>query len=99
MEPCTPSNAGLAWSRSAALALVLAWLASCSSLPHWMPGSTRHAPARISAADYDRAMSEAREIELRPVDDRVGGLNLVLIGANDPEAMVNFQRSLWKIAK
>ena len=60
MEPCTPSNAGLAWSRSAALALVLAWLASCSSLPHWMPGSTRHAPARISAADYDRAMSEAR---------------------------------------
>lgn len=49
-----------AWGRSAALALVLAWLASCSSLPHWMPGSTRHAPARVSAADYDRAMTEAR---------------------------------------
>ena len=64
MDPCTPSNAGLAWSRSAALALVLAWLASCSSLPHWMPGSTRHAPARISAADYDRAMSEAKDVEM-----------------------------------
>jgi adenosine kinase len=40
------------------------------------------------ASFYPGAMSEAREIELRPVDDRVGGLNLVLIGANDPEAMV-----------
>lgn len=44
----------------ALLALWLVCLASCSSLPHWMPGSTRHAPARVSAADYDRAMSEAR---------------------------------------
>jgi adenosine kinase len=32
-------------------------------------------------------MSEAREIELGPIADRVGGLDLVLIGANDPEAM------------
>ncbi len=40
------------------------------------------------ASFYPGAMSEAREIELRPVDDRVGGLNLVLIGANDPEAMI-----------
>jgi adenosine kinase len=40
------------------------------------------------ASFYPGAMSEAREIELRPVEDRVGGLNLVLIGANDPEAMV-----------
>jgi adenosine kinase len=40
------------------------------------------------ASFYAGAMSEARNIELRPVDERVGGLDLVLIGANDPEAMV-----------
>jgi adenosine kinase len=32
-------------------------------------------------------MSEAREIELEPVARRVGGLDLVLVGANDPEGM------------
>ncbi len=36
---------------------------------------------------YSGAMSEAREIELGPIIERVGGLGLVLIGANDPEAM------------
>ena len=40
------------------------------------------------ASFYPGAMSEAREIELGPVADRLGGLDLVLIGANDPEAMV-----------
>jgi len=40
------------------------------------------------ASFYAGAMSEAREIELGPVADRVGGLDLVLIGANDPEGMV-----------
>lgn len=39
------------------------------------------------ATFYAGAMSEARAIELKPVADRVGGLDLVLIGANDPEAM------------
>ncbi|MBA3744818.1 carbohydrate kinase family protein [Sporichthya sp.] len=39
------------------------------------------------ASFYAGAMSEAREIELGPVADRVGGLDLVLIGANDPAAM------------
>jgi adenosine kinase len=33
-------------------------------------------------------MSEARNIELRPVVDRVGEVEVVLIGANDPEAML-----------
>ena len=33
-------------------------------------------------------MSEARNIELRPVVDRVGKADVVLIGANDPEAML-----------
>jgi adenosine kinase len=32
-------------------------------------------------------MTEARDIELAPVADRVGGLDLVLVGADDPEAM------------
>ena len=39
------------------------------------------------ASFYPGAMTEAREIELGPIADRVGGLDLVLIGANDPEAM------------
>jgi adenosine kinase len=32
-------------------------------------------------------MSEAREIELGPIAERVGGLDLVVISPNDPEAM------------
>jgi adenosine kinase len=40
------------------------------------------------ASFYTGAMAEARQIELRPVADRVGGLDLVLIGADDPQAMV-----------
>ncbi|WP_328317066.1 carbohydrate kinase family protein [Streptomyces sp. NBC_00388] len=37
---------------------------------------------------YTGAMSEARQIELQSVAERVGGLDLVLIGADDPEAML-----------
>lgn len=40
------------------------------------------------ATFYAGAMVEARDIELKPVADRVGGLDLVLIGPNDPEAML-----------
>ena len=40
------------------------------------------------ASFYTGAMSEARNIEIQPVADRVGGLDLVLIGADDPEAMI-----------
>ena len=40
------------------------------------------------ASFYPGAMSEARDLELRPVADRVGGLDLVLVGPNDPEAMI-----------
>lgn len=39
------------------------------------------------ASFYAGAMSEARNIEIAPVADRAGGLDLVLIGANDPVAM------------
>jgi adenosine kinase len=40
------------------------------------------------ASFYTGAMSEARLIELQPTAERVGGLDLVLIGADDPEAML-----------
>lgn len=40
------------------------------------------------ASFYAGAMSEARDIELRPVADRVDGLDLVVVAPNDPEAMV-----------
>ncbi|GAB3690855.1 carbohydrate kinase family protein [Nocardiopsis oceani] len=40
------------------------------------------------ASFYAGAMAEARNIEVRPIADRVGGLDLVLIGADDPVAMV-----------
>ncbi|WP_012183629.1 carbohydrate kinase family protein [Salinispora arenicola] len=40
------------------------------------------------ASFYAGAMSEARNIELEPISRRAGGLDLVLVGANDPEAML-----------
>lgn len=40
------------------------------------------------ASFYPGAMSEARNIELRPVVELVGNVDVVLIGANDPEAMI-----------
>jgi adenosine kinase len=39
------------------------------------------------ASFYAGAMAEARDIELGPIADRVGGLDLVLVSPNDPEAM------------
>jgi adenosine kinase len=40
------------------------------------------------ASFYAGAMSEARNIELAPVADRIAGLDLVVVSANDPDAMV-----------
>ena len=40
------------------------------------------------ASFYPGAMSEARNIELHPVAQRLGGLDLVLIGPNGPAAML-----------
>jgi adenosine kinase len=40
------------------------------------------------ASFYPGAMSEARQIELGPVAERLGGLDLVVIGADDPAAML-----------
>ena len=44
------------------------------------------------ASFYAGAMSEAREIELAPVVERVGGATYVLIGPNDPEGMLRHTR-------
>ncbi|WP_222132106.1 carbohydrate kinase family protein [Pseudonocardia sp. C8] len=43
---------------------------------------------RQIASFYTGAMARAREIELAPIAARVGGFDLVHIGANDPEAML-----------
>ncbi|MEW9527874.1 carbohydrate kinase family protein [Microbispora sp. NPDC049125] len=40
------------------------------------------------ASFYTGAMAEAREIELGPVAERLGGLDLVLVSPNDPAAML-----------
>ena len=40
------------------------------------------------ASFYTGAMADAREIELRPVADRVGGLDLIVVSPNDPDAML-----------
>ena len=40
------------------------------------------------ASFYEGAMAESRNLELAPVSARVGGLDLVLVGASNPEAMV-----------
>jgi adenosine kinase len=40
------------------------------------------------ASFYPGAMSESREIELKPIVDRMGGVDLVLVGPGDPAAML-----------
>jgi adenosine kinase len=40
------------------------------------------------ASFYPGAMAEAREIELGPIVSQLGGVDLVLVSPNDPEAMV-----------
>jgi adenosine kinase len=40
------------------------------------------------ASFYSGAMAEAKEIDLHPVLNRLGGLDLVLVSANDPAAML-----------
>ena len=44
------------------------------------------------ASFYPGAMSEDAEIELAPLATRVGSLDLVLIGASDPDAMLSHTR-------
>ncbi|MGH3973618.1 MAG: carbohydrate kinase family protein [Pseudonocardiaceae bacterium] len=40
------------------------------------------------ATFYAGAMSEARDIELKPIVDRLGGTDLVVVGPSDPAAML-----------
>lgn len=40
------------------------------------------------ASFYSGAMSEASEIELGPIEDHLGPIDLVVVGPNDPKAMV-----------
>jgi len=49
--------------------------------------TTDSAQAQI-ASFYPGAMTEARQIELAPLAERFGGPDLVVIGPNDPEAML-----------
>jgi adenosine kinase len=65
----------------------------CASLHY---STTRHTARFICTTDqshaqiasfYAGAMTEARNIEIGPVDARVGGLDLVIVGPNDPVAM------------
>jgi adenosine kinase len=44
------------------------------------------------ATFYGGAMAEAREIDLGVVADRVGGLDLVVVSPNDPQAMLRHTR-------
>ncbi|MQY11597.1 Adenosine kinase [Streptomyces sp. RB5] len=59
--------------------------------------ATRHTARFVCVTDaeqnqigsfYPGAMSEARDISIREVADRTGGLDLVVVSPNDPEAMV-----------
>ncbi|MFA7265178.1 MAG: carbohydrate kinase family protein [Candidatus Nanopelagicales bacterium] len=49
---------------------------------------TTDADSNQIASFYPGAMSEAREIELGPIAERAGGLDLVVVSPNDPEAMI-----------
>ncbi|MGE9808003.1 MULTISPECIES: carbohydrate kinase family protein [unclassified Janibacter] len=70
----------------------------CESL---LVSETRHTARFVCTTDddmaqiatfYAGAMSEARQIELGPIAHRIGGADMVLIGANDPEAMLRHTR-------
>ena len=64
--------------------------------PIWV-SETQHTARFICTTDsvnaqigsfYTGAMAEARQIELQPIAERAGGLDLVVISPNDPEAMM-----------
>ncbi len=68
---------------------------------HVHVSETRHTARFVCTTDtemaqiatfYAGAMSEAREIELGPIVDAVGGLDLVVVSPDDPEAMLRHTR-------
>ena len=74
------------------------WLDRHNVICDWVHVSaTRHTARFVCTTDetmaqiasfYAGAMSEAREIELRPIIERVGPADYVLIGPDDPEGML-----------
>ena len=73
------------------------WSATASTATSVHVSETRHTARFVCTTDSDHAqiatfyagaMSEAREIELGPIAARAGGLDLVVVGPNDPEAML-----------
>jgi len=75
-----------------------AWLErhGVQTWPAW-GSETQHTARFICTTDsvnaqigsfYTGAMAEARQIELQPIAERAGGLDLVVISPNDPEAML-----------
>jgi adenosine kinase len=67
---------------------VLTWPVRVSETAHTARFSvTTDADNAQIGSFYPGAMAEAREIELKPIADKVGGLDLVIISPNDPEAM------------
>jgi adenosine kinase len=75
------------------------WLESNGVNTGWVHVSkTKHTARFLCTTDdyqnqiasfYPGAMSEARTIRLQPIAQAVGGLDLVLISPNDPEAMLH----------
>jgi adenosine kinase len=74
------------------------WLEAHGVDTAWVHVSTRKHTARFLcttddhqnqiASFYAGAMTEARTIRLRPIAEAAGGLDLVLVSPNDPEAML-----------
>jgi len=74
------------------------WLESYGVNTEWVHVSaTKHTARFLCTTDdyqnqiasfYAGAMSEAKSIELRPIAEAVGGLDLVLVSPNDPAAML-----------
>ncbi|MEY9836991.1 carbohydrate kinase family protein [Streptacidiphilus sp. EB103A] len=68
---------------------------------HVRVSASRHTARFVCTTDADRnqiasfyagAMSEAREIDLAPVASLAGGLDLVVVSPNDPQAMLRHTR-------
>ena len=68
---------------------VRTWPIRVSETQHtaWFICTTDSVNAQIGSF-YTGAMAEARQIELQPIAERAGGLDLVVISPNDPEAML-----------
>ena len=95
-----PGTARRSWSaRSARTSPTTGpgWSGTVSTATRYTSRSCHHTARFLCTTDddhnqiasfYPGAMAEARHIELGPIAERLGGLDLVLISPNDPDAMV-----------